>query len=297
MINIKKTLALMLLGSSLQSLTCEAEMNVYVAGDIADCTSQSFEKTDAFKTAKLVKAHLDNDPKAVVLTLGDNVYKDGTTSEFSQCYDKTWGQFKSKTFPLPGNHEYHTKDAEGYFNYFGKLAGADRLGYYSEDFEKWHVLSLNSNLTGEAQQKQIDWVKQDLANHKNMCTFAVWHHPVISSGVHGNNNLMVPFWTLLQQSGAVLILSGHEHNYERFSPQDADGTSNPKFGITEIIAGTGGVALRSSGTPVNNSAYWDSTSHGVLHLTLKDQSLEYQFESINSLTNDDQGSLACHLGN
>ncbi len=296
MINLRTRLALVVLGLLLQSLAYANELNVYVAGDIADCTTQSFEKTDAFKTAKLVKAHLDNDPNAVVVTLGDNVYRDGTPLEFTECYDKTWGQFKSKTLPLPGNHEYHTKDAEGYFNYFGSQAGPNRLGYYSVNLEKWHLLSLNSNLIGEAQQKQIDWVKQDLANHQQMCTIAVWHHPVITSGVHGNNNLMVPFWKLLQESGAVLILSGHDHNYERFSPQDSDGTSNPQFGITEIVVGTGGVALRPSGPPINNSVYWDNTSHGVLHLTLKDERLQYQFESINELTDYDHGSLACHTG-
>ena len=105
---------------------------------------------------------------------------------------------------------------------------------------------------------------------------------------------MVPFWKLLQDSGAVLVLSGHDHNYERFSPQNSDGTSNPKFGITEIVVGTGGVALRASGPPINNSVYWDNASHGVLHLSLKDEGLEYQFESINEFANYDHGSLACH---
>jgi hypothetical protein len=297
MINFNKVLSLLSLGLIIQSLGCKAETNLYVAGDIADCRIESFEKTDAFKTAALVKTHLQNDPKAQVVTLGDNVYQNGTATEFAECYGNTWGQFKDKTLPLPGNHDYNTKDAVPYYNYFGKQAGPDQLGYYSINFEKWHFLSLNSNLTGEAQQKQIDWVKRDLADHKNMCTFAGWHHPVLSSGMHGNNNLMAPFWNILQSSGTLLVLSGHEHNYERFSPQDADGTSNTFNGLTEIIVGTGGVKLRPFGKPMHNSVFSDNSSHGVLHLMLQDEQLEWQFESIDGGTNHDHGVLACHSSN
>ncbi len=114
---------------------------IVAAGDIADCASDGDEGT-----AKLV-SDIDG---ATVLTLGDNAYPDGSAEDFEECYEPTWGEFKNRTKPVPGNHEYYTEGAKGYFEYFGEAAGDPEEGYYSYELGSWHIVALNSNC-GEAQ--------------------------------------------------------------------------------------------------------------------------------------------------
>ena len=86
---------------------------VVAAGDIASCASSGDEAT-----AKLL-ARIDG----TIMALGDNAYPHGSTGNYRECYEPTWGHFKNRTRPIPGNHEYMTRDAEGYFDYFGDAAG------------------------------------------------------------------------------------------------------------------------------------------------------------------------------
>jgi hypothetical protein len=97
---------------------------VVAAGDIADCAREDDEAT-----ARLVEG-IDG---ATVATLGDNAYPKGTDANFAECYEPSWGQFKARTMPSPGNHEYETPGASGYFDYFGTAAGDPGEGYYSYD--------------------------------------------------------------------------------------------------------------------------------------------------------------------
>ena len=150
---------------------------VVAAGDIADCATEGDEAT-----ARLVEG-IDG----TVLTLGDNAYPDGSAENFAECYDPSWGQFKERTKPSPGNHEYETAGASGYFDYFGDAAGDPHEGYYSYDLGSWHIVALNSNC-GEAQIRcgpgstQGQWLEEDLANEEEACTLAYFHHPLFTSG-------------------------------------------------------------------------------------------------------------------
>ena len=157
-----------------------------------------------------------------IATLGDNAYRSGSAQEYADCYDPTWGTEKARTRPAAGNHDYGTPDARGYFDYFGAAAGDRGEGYYSYDLGAWHVVVINSNCDAiggcEADSAQGRWLRTDLASHQATCTLAYWHHPLFSSGIeHGGNPEMRPIWQLLYDAGADVVLSGHEHNYERFS--------------------------------------------------------------------------------
>src|SRR5215213_2624002 len=197
---------------------------VVTAGDIATCSGTGDEAT-----AKLVEG-IDG---ATVLTLGDNAYPDGSAEDFEECYEPSWGQFKNRTKPVPGNHEYETEGARGYFGYFGEAAGDPEEGYYSYELGSWHIVALNSNC-GEAQIRcspsstQVRWLEEDLAanaDEEGGCTLAYMHHPRFSSGEeHGSYETMEPMWEALYEAGAEMVLSGHEHNYER-SPSEASGSS------------------------------------------------------------------------
>src|ERR671917_1558042 len=155
---------------------------VVAAGDIADCASDGDEAT----------ARLVSGIEGTVLTLGDEAYPHGTAENFEECYEPTWGQFKERTKPTPGNHEYNTEGARAYFDYFGDAAGHPDEGYYSYDLGAWHIVALNSNcgVGGEIRcgpgSAQTEWLKEDLAANaadEGQCTLAYMHHPRFSSGV------------------------------------------------------------------------------------------------------------------
>jgi hypothetical protein len=261
---------------------------VNAAGDIAYCGNNNDEAT-----AQL----LDNMPGTVV-TLGDNVYDSGTASEFSNCYDPTWGRHKARTTPVLGNHEYVTSGASGYFNYFGAAAGDPTQGFYDYRLGAWHVIVLNSNCTAiggcGAGSPQEQWLRNVLAISDAECTIAVWHHPRFSSGgVHGSNTGMGAFWQALYDYGADVILNGHEHFYERFGMQDPDGTADAVYGLRQITAGTGGRSSYGFGTPLPNSDV-RGQPYGVLKMILHDTSYSWEFTPVAGQTFTDAGSSSCH---
>ena len=268
------------------------------AGDIAQCGSGGPAASRAEATARLLDA-IPRDPSTVVFTTGDNVYNSGTATEFTNCYGPTWGRHKDRTRPAAGNHDYGTAAASGYFNYFGPVAGQPGQGWYSYDLGPWHVVVLNSQCSavggcgaGSAQER---WLRADLAASAARCTVALWHHPRFNSGnVHGNNTAVSPLWTALYDHGAELILNGHEHIYERFAPQRPDAGADSAFGIRQITVGTGGAsayALATTSQP--NSQVRRSGTNGVLKLTLRAESYDWNFLPIDQ-TFSDSGSGACH---
>jgi acid phosphatase type 7 len=271
-----------------------ASVTVYAAGDIAECRRAPPEESAAAKTARLIAAGLAQDAKAAVLTLGDNTYPIGLLDEFTGCYDATWGRFKNRTYPAPGNHEYKTPAAVGYYTYFADRAGSGRRGYYSFDLGAWHVVSLNSNLQAAEQERQIAWLKSDLAAHPTRCTLAYWHHPRFSSGGHGDNASMKDFWQALDAAGADVVLAGHDHDYERFAPQDSNGRPDDARGIREFVVGTGGAGLTPLGWTKPNSEISNNTTHGVLRMTLKDNGYEWDFMPVGKGTFKDHGVALCH---
>jgi uncharacterized protein YjdB len=256
------------------------------AGDIARCSAFGDEAT-----ANL----LDNVP-GTVFTSGDNAYPDGSPTDYSQCYDLSWGRHKARTRPSPGNHEYHTPGGSAYFEYYGSLAGAPGLGYFSYDLGDWHAVSLNSNIDMSAGSPQEQWLRADLAASTRQCTVAYWHHPRFSSGTqHGSISSTQPLWQALYDAGAEIVISGHEHNYERFAPQRPDGTADPALGIREFVVGTGGGGLYNDQTvALPNSEVFNGTTYGVLKLTLAAGSYQWQFIPVEGAMFSDAGSGTCH---
>lgn len=264
------------------------------AGDIADCRRLPAELTKSEKTAQLIETVLAQESKALVITLGDNTYPIGKPSEFDNCYNKTWGRFKQRTLPSPGNHDYGVPLAHGYFNYFDELAGPDRRGYYKKTLGNWLILSLNSNIQGAAMQEQLTWLRNELQDNKQACTLAYWHHPVFSSGGHGHNAVMEDAWKLLASAKADIVLTSHDHNYERFAPLDARGFRDDKNGIRSFIVGTGGAKLTPMLFPKITTEVRDNDTHGVLKLLLHSNSYEWEFMPISGQTFKDQGQALCH---
>jgi hypothetical protein len=252
------------------------------AGDIALCTPDGNHEA----TAQLLDAI-----GGTVFALGDNAYYSGTVEEFRNCYDRTWGRHKNRTRPVPGNHEYETPGASGYFDYFGINAGPHGLGYYSFDLGAWHVVALNSNVPVSAGSTQGAWLRADLAANRSRCTLAYWHHPRFSSGQHGNQEQMRDLWQILHEAGAEIILSAHDHVYERFAPQDADGFPDPAHGVRQFVVGTGGARPYAFASLRANSEVRMRTL-GVLKLTLTADGYNWEFISVAGP--GDSGTASCH---
>ncbi|MBI2833781.1 MAG: metallophosphoesterase [Acidobacteria bacterium] len=253
------------------------------AGDIAMC-----DRPEVAATPNL----LDRFP-GTVFAAGDNAYPNGSEHDYATCYDPTWGRHKWRTRPAPGNHEYDTPGAAGYFTYFGGRAGPVSLGYYSYNEGSWLVVSLNSNIAADANSAQVQWLRSILASSRNKCTAAYWHHPYVSSGPNGDNPHMGEIWRALYEADAELVVVGHDHMYERFAPQDRNLRADPKRGVREFVVGTGGAYLYSPRSIKANSEI-RASEFGVLKLTLKPDSYEWEFVPIEGGTFRDFGSAGCH---
>ena len=294
-----------------ESTTKTANDPIFIgAGDIGDCPRINGKYvpggTMAEKTGKLVASLLPPDPKmGVVFVAGDNAYNEGTTQQYEECYDPTWGRFKDRTRPVPGNHEFY--EVEGtprrygndYYTYFGESAGRKPNGYYSYDLGEWHIIALNSELEDtiacQPMTEQQNWLKDDLKKSQRKCTLAYWHRPVFSSGHHGAQQKppgvdpsMQQVWRILDVAGVDVVVNGHDHNYERFNPQDGDRKPDPK-GMVEFVVGTGGRKLdRSAEVPVHlrrNSKEFNRFTYGVLKLTLHPDSYDFEFIPVASIDN------------
>jgi hypothetical protein len=258
------------------------------AGDIGDCSTERDSRT----------ADLLDDIEGTVFTAGDNAYENGTAEEFATCYDESWGRHKERTRPAPGNHDWRTSRLSGYFGYFGDAArGPDGRSWYSYDLGSWHVVVLDSECERvdgcEASSNQGRWLAADLAASDATCTIAIWHIPRFSSGEHGNSRSVGPFWTALYAAGADVVVNGHDHDYERFAPQDPRGREDRARGIRQFVAGTGGTALRAFGNPVANSEFRAAVAQGVLKFTLRDGSYDWEFIAIDGAISD-RGTAYCH---
>ncbi|MGC1614007.1 MAG: metallophosphoesterase [Candidatus Acidiferrum sp.] len=263
------------------------------AGDIAGCK----DLDGARATAKL----LERIP-GTVFAAGDLAYESGTPAEFQNCYGSTWGEFKARTKPALGNHEYVNPAAQGYFTYWGAQAGPIGKGYYSYDLGLWHIVSLNTNcysktLGGCASgSSEETWLRKDLAEHPDACVLAYGHHALFSSGVfksHAVHPELKDLWRDLYAAHAALVLAGHEHSYERFAPQNPDGHADPVNGIREIVVGTGGRSHDPLGFALANSEVRNTDTFGVLKLTLTPGHYTWEFIPEEGKMFTDSGSGDC----
>ena len=265
----------------------DGDPRIFAAGDIASCSVATDEDT----------AWLLDGVEGLIMPLGDLAYESGTKEEFDTCYEPNWGRHKGRTRPVPGNHEYRTPGAAGYFDYFGSLAGDRSQGYYSFDLGAWHIVVLNSNCDDvgcESGSPQEQWLRADLLNADHECTLVAMHEPRFSSGEHGSIGRLTSLWVAMYEAGVDVVLSGHDHGYERFLPQDPYGNQDPAFGIPQFVVGTGGRSLRGfDGPPLPGTAIRDRSSYGVVEVALRAGRFDWRFLSTGGPLAD-SGSSTCH---
>jgi len=242
---------------------------------------------------------------AALLLLGDLQYETASSKDFGAYFDPSFGELKPITYPVPGNHEYFTPGASAYFDYFNGAgndsgrAGSRRRGYYSFDLGAWHIVALNSNCPEiggcSANSPQAKWLRADLAANPKQCTLAFAHSARFSSGEHGSDAMLRDLWQVLYDAGVDVVLAGHDHHYERFTPQDATGRADPERGIRSFVVGTGGKGTgRFLRRAIQNSELRDNSSIGVLTLTLRSGNYSWRFVPVPGLPLDDSGSDSCN---
>jgi len=263
------------------------------AGDIAECPTSGDEAT-----AEIVERF----PDATVAALGDNAYPVGSVRDYRDCFDPSWGRFRDRIRPATGNHEFSTKDAGGYYQYFGDAGGPFDRYHYSYDLGAWHVVVLNTDCWRvggcELDSPQIEWLRDDLARNPRRCTLAYMHRPPFSSGRYGepkDTTRVRPLWQTLYEENVDVLLAAHEHSYERFAPMNTRGEPDDERGVRLFVVGTGGGNLREFAfgplptTEVRNAQTW-----GVLKLTLHSDGYEWEFLPVEGETFTDSGSGSCH---
>ena len=275
---------------------------IAAAGDIA-CAPSSSSYNGGLGTSTACRQRFTSDllvagGYAAVLALGDLQYPGGAFSDFQASYDPTWGRVKAITRPVPGNHEYQTANASGYYSYLGPAAGDPSKGYYSFDVGAWHIVALNSNcgsISGGcgAGSPQETWLRSDLAAHPTTCALAYWHHPRWSSAGGGTSSMQA-IWKAAYDAGVDVVLAGHAHNYERFAPLGGTGTLDNSTGVREFVVGTGGVNFASTSSPIANSQVLQNTTFGVLELSLHAGGYDWRFVPEAGRTFTDVGSATCH---
>jgi hypothetical protein len=252
-------------------------------GDIASCDASADELVGEL-AARL---------EGTIALLGDIAYPRGSSGDFANCFHPVWGGLRDRMRPAPGNHEYETKDASGYFAYFGAVVGSIGEGWYSYDLGTWHMIALNSNCDAIGGcgrgSPQLAWLEQDLASsgasRPGACTLAYWHHPRWSSGKHGTNDMTDALWDALAAAGADLALSGHDHDYERMGPID---------GTRSFVVGTGGRSLYAwPDSPLPETEVRANDTYGLLELTLGDAGYAWEFIPATGGSFTDAGTGAC----
>ena len=284
---------------------------ILAAGDIAEClkTSDGTPRLSDDSTADLLDTL-----QGIVFPLGDNAYEHGFPTEYANCYAPTWGRQKGRSYPVAGNHDYDcqpqyfpaqcTRLAQGYFDYFGAVAGDPSKGYYDLTLGSWFVIVLNTGSDRPSlyddTSAQVQWLRAELASHSQQCVVALFHHPRFST-VAGRDSVSYytkAIWDALYQYGADLVLNGHDHAYQRFAPQKPDGTRDDAFGIRQIAVGTGGgetlYDFKNPPPAGSNIEVRNNKTHGVLKVTLRDGGYDWQFLPVRGETFTDSGSATCH---
>lgn len=249
---------------------------------------------DPTTAVALETASLASDwPDAPIFALGDTVYSSGRPVEYSDCFEPTWGALTPRILPAPGNHEYKTPGAFGYYDYFGTQAGPDRRGWYAARVPGWLILSLNSEVDASPGSAQAEWLRGQLEDAGDACILGFYHKAAHSLAERGGRENAVDLFRQLQEGGATLVLNGNNHFYERTMPLDGTGAHAPDDGTVAFTVGTGGKTKGEQPLiDTTEAAAFGQT--GLLRLELG--SGKYSWSYVDAFSRDvlDEGTAGCN---
>jgi calcineurin-like phosphoesterase family protein len=304
-------IAMSLGATTTAATTLSSDPRIVAVGDIA-CQSYSQSDGEGACRSDEVAALVAQLAPDRFLPLGDLQYNKGALKEFRRVWDAQFGHLNPITEPVPGNHEYATPDARGYFRYFGDAAHGPE-GYYSYDLGSWHIVALNSEMCHDGcgpGSPQYDWLAADLRHNADAtCTLAYQHHPPFDwrtwekwvdpndETPNGGSEVVryADVWRLLDRQGVDVLLVGHNHIYYRWAPQHWSG-ERAADGVRQFTVGTGGRSLYPFGKKPrpDNLVAAQRKSFGVLELTLHADSYDYRWVGLpTDPPFEDSGTVAC----
>ncbi len=237
------------------------------------------------ETARLIKGQ-----PGPVLALGDLAYRSGSIAEYDHCYHPAWGSFKDRTFPTLGNHETKFLGL-GYATYWSEHF-ANRL-YYSFDYKGWHIVSLNSEIDSGPASAQSKWLSHDLRRTDSRCVLAYFHRPAFSSQARPGSEGARHLFDMLYRAGASVVLSGHNHFYERTAPLSPLGSIEPQQGLRQFVVGTGGSELKPARKARPFTKKIVANHWGVLKIALYAEHYSWEFVAAPGGTVLDSGQATC----
>ncbi len=259
---------------------------VWVVGDLCD---DDHAQADCDDVGRLI----GEDPATnAVLALGDLQYENASLAKFNRFYDPKMGAGKglwSRTFPAPGNHEYLTDGAAGYFDYWEGRAGDRSRGYYGATLGGWQVVAANSNCAQVRGCGASSLQGRFIAGYMDRagaCELVFDHHPAFSDGGQGDSAAGRALFAVTYRNRGELFLSGHDHNYQRFAPRRPDGTISLSTGVRQLVVGTGGKDLRGYRPDRHRTEYRQNSAYGALRLELTPGGYSGRFVSIEGTTMD-----------
>ena len=290
-------------------LPTSESFTVLAAGDIADCApnrlprqlfrnlrysvglsrSRVIPNEGMIATTRMLNDH----PNSIILALGDLAYRRGEPASFADCYDPNWGTAKNRTWPIPGNHEYKSRSAYGYYDYWQDRAGPDRQGYYALRSKAWLILGLNSEVDASPGSPQARWIETVLKGNPEKCVAAFYHKPAFSTVARKHSDDARALFQLMAAAGARFVLNGHNHFYERSKPLDGRGRPD-EGGTIGFTVGTGG---RVTSRQIEAAPFADSLitgTAGVLKLDFSQEAVNWRYLAESNLQTE-HGTISCHL--
>ena len=265
-----------LMSTSVQTAQASSSVTIVAVGDIAKSGGGQA------KTAKLTK---NLNPKQVIL-MGDLVYQSGTNKEFREFFLPKWKSLLPKSWAVPGNHEYRTKNASGYRNLISKysMPSTGRDLWWAKRTGDWSVIGLDSEaLTGDSGKRQIAFLRKALLSNDGRPTIVTWHRPTFSRGHHGNQADTKVLWDIVRADADVkLVLWGHDHNYEQVERKVQVGASASRK-LNTFVVGTGGANLRKCKTKniPGELICGKKKNYGVLQLKLSKNEYSWSYRNAN----------------
>ena len=217
-----------------------------------------------------------------VLMIGDLAYTYGSDTDFARLKNSTWKTLLSKTFAVPGNHEWKTSGAAGYGRFINtySMPRSGKNYWWSRNINNWTVIGLDSEVVNKSTAStQETFLKAALKTANGRPTIVMWHRPRYTSGEHGNATDTSRLWSIATADKDVkLVLWGHDHNYERRTRTIAKGTVKEHKVVTLVI-GTGGAELRDCRLPSAPPKLicGKTNNYGVVSLNLKATSFSWKF--------------------
>jgi hypothetical protein len=253
---------------TLPALSEQQAVDVWAVGD---------STTESRATGRVVRLIKKADPDRIFY-LGD-VYED-----YSDRFDATFGRagLLDEVLPSAGNHEWPSQRDE-YLAYWRKVKGRPVGPFYSTRMGGWQVLSLNTQEPMGPGSAQLRWLRRQLRGGGD-CRLAFWHRPRWSAGDHGDQEDVAPLWRALK-GRARLVLSGHDHDMQRFAPRG---------GITQLVSGAGGRSLYDVDVD-RRLRFSNDRDYGALHLRLEPGVASFRFVTVDGRTLH-SGRVRCTAG-